>query len=135
MEFSMTTSRRLLYIDAGINLVLGCILIIFPSSIVGLLGVPETQTAFYPSILGAVLFGIGIALVVENLKGNGLGLLGAVSINLSGGLVLGTWLLFGGLQIPLRGHLFLWSLVVLLVGISAFELIARLEKRNTANDL
>ena len=125
----MKTSRRLLYIDAGINLVLGCILVVFPAPIVSLLGVPETQPAFYPSILGAVLFGIGIALVVENIKGKGLGLLGAVSINLSGGIVLGTWLLFGGLQLPTRGWVFLWALVVLLVGISTVELLAQLKKR------
>lgn len=125
----MTSSRTLLFIDAGINLALGCILIVFPAPIVSLLGVPETQSAFYPSILGAVLFGIGIALVVENIKGKGLGLLGAVSINLSGGIVLAAWLLFGGLQLPIRGWVFLWALVVLLLGISTVELLAQLKKR------
>lgn len=124
----MNTSRILLYIDASINLALGCILIVYPASVVSALGVPETVSAFYPSILGAVLFGIGIALVIENIKGTGLGLLGAVSINLSGGIILGGWLLFGGLQIPTRGFVFLWTLVVLLVGISSVELLALLRK-------
>ena len=114
----------LLAIEGMINLILGALLLLFPAPVVAALGVPEAP-AFYPSILGGVLVGIGIALFIElRRSGSGLGLEGAVAINLCGGLVLAGWLLFGNLQIPLRGTLFLWGLVILLVGISVVELLA-----------
>jgi hypothetical protein len=115
-----------LAVDAFINLLLGGLLIPFPERIVAFLGIPTAAQAFYPSILGAVLFGIGIALVVELRRQRegpvGLGLGGAVAINLSGGIVLAVWLLSGELSLPLRGHVILWSLVVIVVAISAIEL-------------
>lgn len=115
-----------LAVDAVINLLLGFLLIPFPERIVAFLGIPTAAQAFYPSILGAVLFGIGIALVVELRRQRegpvGLGLGGAVTINLSGGIVLAVWLLSGELSLPLRGQVILWVLVGILVVISATEL-------------
>ena len=119
----MKSGRFILLIDAIINLALGVLLIFFPSFLVAALGVPKSECAFYPSILGAVLFGIGIALLVERSSGGGLGLAGAVSINLCGGIVLGLWLVLGDLQLPFRGFALLWGLVVILVGVSAFEIL------------
>jgi hypothetical protein len=120
----------LLTADAIINLLLGILLIIFSPEIVSALGVPVSDSAFYPNILGAVLFGIGIALLIERFKGSsGLGLLGAVSINICGGIVLAAWLVHGSLEIPLYGKIFLWSLVLLLVGISSLELLTPFWKR------
>ena len=125
----MVDRERLLLINGVINLILGIMLLIFPSSLVTFLGVPEPQISFYPNILGGVLLGIAIALFLEsgNSEGttSGLGLLGAVIINLCGGLVLGAWLSFGGLGLPLPGLIFLWGLVIILVGISCFELATR----------
>ena len=120
----MKTEKLLLLVDAIINLGLGVLLVLFPRALVAALGIPSAKSAFYPSILGAVLFGIGLALLVERSRGGGLGLGGAVAINLSGGVVLGLWLLFGGLEIPLRGQLLLWGLAALLVGISTVEILA-----------
>ena len=118
----------LLTIDAMINLLLGVLLIVFSDGLVRLLGVPPAAHGFYPNILGGVLFGIGIALMIESRSttgsGGGLGLSGAIAINLCGGLVLCGWLVFGDLSLPLRGLIFLWFLVVLLVGISSVELAA-----------
>lgn len=123
------SSRTLLTVDSVINLVLGVLLVAFPARIVSTLGVPAAELAFYPSILGGVLFGIGIALLIERHRGSsGLGLAGAISINLCGGLVLAGWLLFGGLSLPLRGRVFLWGLVAVLVGISSFELFLQTNK-------
>jgi hypothetical protein len=122
----------LLTLDAVINLLLGLLLIVFPSPVVSTLGIPSTDSAFYPSILGAVLFGIGLALIVERVRGfSGLGLAGAISINMSGGLVLAAWLLFGQLNLPLRGKVFLWGLVLVLVGVSSLELFADIHSRHT----
>jgi hypothetical protein len=116
----------LLAVDAGINLILGVMLVAFPDWLVALLGVPPAPGRFYPSLLGGVLFGIGIALLIERHhrteKGIGLGLAGAVAINLCGGLVLCGWLIFGNLPLPMRGVLFLWLIVLLLLGLSMAEL-------------
>jgi len=51
----------------------------------------------------------------------GLGLGGAIAINLCGGVVLVLWLIFGGMELPLRGAVFLWGLAVVLVVISLVE--------------
>ena len=126
----MTHRNTLLIIDGLVNLALGIVLLLFPSSLVAYLGVPGAENSFYPNILGGVLFGIAIALFLESRStaGNttGLGLLGAVVINLCAGLVLGAWLLWGNLELPVRGTVFLWSLVILLVGISSIELSTKL---------
>ena len=54
----------LLMIDAIINLILGAVLLFVPRLTIEFLGLPAENTYFYPSILGAVLFGIGIALLM-----------------------------------------------------------------------
>ena len=124
---------KILYFDAAVNLVLGLLLLFFRPAVVHLLGVPAAEQTFYPSMLGAVLFGIGIALLVECFRPTGgmvgLGLGGAVAINLCGGLVLAGWLLSGKLSVPLRGQIFLWVLVVLLAGISTVEFVVHRRKR------
>jgi hypothetical protein len=122
--------NSLLAIDAVINLVLAVLLLTFPRSLVAFLGVPAVENAFYPSILGAVLFGIGAALLVERFRPawGGLGLGGAVAINLSGALALAGWLLAGELALPMRGYIFLWALVVSLIVISLVEVMARRER-------
>ena len=126
----------LLWVDAAINLLLGILLLAFSRPLIHLVGVPHTDVKFYPTILGAVLFGIGLALVIEALKRphglSGLGLGGAVAINLCGGGVLLLWLISGVLDLPLRGSVFLWTLAIILVGISIIELIAHCRHRPTA---
>jgi len=119
----------LLSIDGIINVVLGILLLLFPFGISELLGVPKSNTNFYPTILGGVIFGIGIALFIErygfksNIRGLGLG--GAIAINICGALVLLIWLLINPFNLPLKGYIILWIIAmgVLLVGI--IELVAR----------
>ena len=119
--------KVILTIDALVNLLLGILLIPASDIIAEFIGVPSVAGGFYPSILGAVLFGIGIALLIETVdkkkRTRGLGLDGAVAINLCGGVVLAGWLLFVELDLPLRGFIFLWILVFLLVILSTIELI------------
>jgi hypothetical protein len=94
----------LLELDAAINLAVGALLVAFPSRFMAFLGVPIPESAFYPSILGAVLVGIGLALImgVRDIpdRGGGLGLLGAIAINLCAAAVLLLWLVFGRLGLP-----------------------------------
>jgi hypothetical protein len=123
-------SSVLLTMEATINLTLGLFLGIFPKTFVAVLSIPNSNSAFYLSILGAVLFGIGVALLLERFRGSGgLGLLGAISINLSGGIVPAVWLLSGRLSLPLHGVVILWGLVLLLLGDSGFELLVRTSHR------
>ena len=125
--------KILLIIDALINLGLGILLLVFPPAVVEALGAPIPENNFYANILGAVLFGIGVALLLECSRDKsgiaGLGVGGAISINICGAGVLALWLLFGGLEIPTRGAVFLWSLAILVFGISLIELFAMLKRR------
>lgn len=123
----MKTEKILILTDAMINLLLGIILLAYSDPVIQLFGLPVTEQSFYPNILGAILFGIGLALLVEyKRKGAfiGLGLGGAIVINIMGGIVLFIWLVSGGLNIPVQGRIILWALDILLVGISSAELIA-----------
>ena len=65
---------------------------------------------------------------------SGLGLAGAVAINLCGGLVLAGWLTFAELELPPRGWLFLWALVLLLVGLSGLEIAQQIRARAARQD-
>ena len=116
-------TRTLLIVDGIINLALGALLAIYPESIIKVIGLPIVELPFYASILGAVIFGIGIALIIQIKNPSfGLGLGGAVAINLSGGLCLAAWLLFGNFAIPAIGYYIMWGLVFILVSLSSFEL-------------
>ncbi len=128
-------TRITLIIDAVINYFLGAVLLLHSPVVAAYFGIPPALTGFYPNILGAVLFGIGIALNVEAVKKEGqshtgLGLIGAVCINLSGGVVLMAWLLFGNLAIPGRGRAILWVLAIVLMVISTVEIANTLKKKN-----
>ena len=119
----------LLVADAVINLILGALLLFFPAGILEYFALPPTNTYFYSSILGGVIFGIGLALTLEWQKGkvsiSGLGLAGAIAINLCGGGTLLYWLLFGDLDIPLKGIITLWIVAVIVIGIGLLELFSK----------
>ncbi len=131
----MKHGKLLILIDCIINLFLGIVLLAYSDTILRVFGLPETDQAFYPNILGAVLFGIGIALLIEYRRKNefiGLGLGGAIAINMFGGLVLFIWLVWGNLNIPIQGTIILWVLDFLLIGISSLELYAYLKGKHPA---
>ena len=121
--------KILLVIDGIINLILGLLLLLFPLGIANIFGVPESDINFYPSILGAVIFGIGIALIIEVYgapKGiRGLGLGGAIAINLCGAGVLLAWLLLKRFDIPLRGQIILWSIALIVILVGLIELVTK----------
>ena len=123
-------NRLLLWCDAIINLLLGVVLVAYPVRLFRAIGIPFTTPAFYPSILGAVLIGVGLALLIQLRSHEGLGLSGAVAINICGGLVLALWLLFGSLQLSTQGLVVLWALVFVLVGLSVVELVANSKEKS-----
>jgi len=122
-------NSTLLLIDGIINLLLGIPLMAAPNMVAGMLGLPQPASWFYPGILGAVLTGIGFALLIQVWPGkspiSGLGLEGAVYINLLGAGALACWLLFGDLDIPLRGRLFLWAVALIVLSLSIIEIRSR----------
>ncbi len=126
--------KKLLLVDSAINFILGILLLAFSEPVIGFLGVPQSNQYFYPNVLGAVLVGIAVALLVEYFRKPGgmagLGVGGAISINLCGATVLLVWLISGGLEIPFRGQMFLWSICILVFGVSVFEYLAQKRTKN-----
>ena len=74
-------TKILLLLDGIVNLLLGILLLLFPFGMAQLFGVPQPNSNFYPTVLGAVIFGIGIALLLETFGKphgiHGLGIAGA----------------------------------------------------------
>lgn len=123
----------LLELDGAGNLLLGVIFLAFPTWVSNILGLPGGESRFYPTILGAILFGIGLALLLERFRGShnyiGLGLAGALTINLSFGLGLAAWLLITSVKLTVLGTFLMWGLVAILVGISGVELLTEMRER------
>jgi hypothetical protein len=119
--------KRLLIVDGIVNLFLGGLLLSFPLGIASLFGVPIPDSNFYPTILGAVLFGIGMALLLDaygDQRGiRGLGIAGAIVINFCGAGVLILWLIFTPLNLPLRGDIILWTIAIVVLAIGCIELM------------
>ncbi len=121
--------KILLIIDGLVNIILGLLLLSFPLGTAGLLGLPQAGTNFYPTILGGVILGIGIALFIERCgKGrniHGLGLAGAITINFCGAGVLLIWLLSKSLSLPLKGIVILWIVALVVLGVGLAEVIKK----------
>jgi hypothetical protein len=121
----MSKKNLLLVVDGIVNLVLGILLMFFPAQLMEAFDLPKVETFFYVNILGSVLFGIGIALLLEYYTGKigitGLGIGGAIAINFCGGGALVYWLLFGNLGLTPGGAIFLWSIAVVVLGVGVVE--------------
>lgn len=125
------TNLRLLELDGIGNVLLGLPLLLFPKLVSEFLGLSTNGAIFYPPILGAIFIGIGVALLLERFKPSvgGLGLGGAMSINLIFGVVLAGWLLLSGVSLSPRGMMILSILAVMLVGISIAEAVSLLRAK------
>jgi hypothetical protein len=125
MKGKAMKSKRLFLFDAIICFVFGIGLLIFPKGLTDFLGVPYVINHFYPNLLGATLTGIAFALVIEYFRKRddrvGLGFTGAAAIDVSLGVTLSLWVIFGKLDLALRGQIFLGALGVLLIGLSIYE--------------
>jgi hypothetical protein len=121
-------AQTLLVIDAAINLLLGALLLWFPQGLVRALGLPVSDTLFYARLLGAVVFGIGLALTFEAWPivgaGLGLGLVGAVAINLSAAATLAWLLAAARVEMNVGGKALLWTVVGILAALSLMEVLA-----------
>jgi hypothetical protein len=115
----------LLRIDAAVNLTPGLLLVFFPRRLATMWMIPIPDTTFYPSLLGAVLCGIGLAPVLEGFRHrtgvSGLGLAGALCINACGAGVLVAWLFSGKLAMAWPGYVFLWTVAFVVLGLAGIE--------------
>jgi hypothetical protein len=120
--------KFLLLADAVINLALGLLLLLFPAGVLKIFGLPPVNSYFYSSILGGVIFGIGIALSIELLgtkrSFRGLSLGGAIAINLCGGGTLLYWLITQDIQATNLGLITLWIIALIVIGIGVIELVS-----------
>ena len=128
----------LIAVDSVVNVLLGLLLLIFPPRLVEWLGLPPPSSAFYVRLLGAVILGIGVALAIEFRRQPssplvGLGIGGAVAINLCGGGALVAYLAFGDLSLSTEGTIVLWILAALVVGLGLVELVAHLSGRRLSS--
>lgn len=121
----LVLSNTLLVVDAVLNLVLGGLLLWYPNSLAQAMGLPMPSPRIFSTILGGVLVGIGLALILEDRRTEnapvGLGLGGAIAINLCGALALAAVLFSAQLSLTPFGGIFLWGLVVILVCVSGLE--------------
>ena len=122
-------NKMLLLIDGIVNLLLGILLLLFPFGMAQLFGVPQPNSNFYPTILGAVIFGIGIALLLEAYGKphgiNGLGIAGAIAINFCGAGVLTLWLISDPFNLPMRGYIILWTIAIIVLALGFIELLGK----------
>jgi hypothetical protein len=118
-----------LLIDGIVNLLLGMLLLLFPFGVAQVFGVPQVNSNFYPTILGAVIFGIGISLLLEvygKPRGiHGLGVPGAIVINFCGAGVLTMWLIIVPFNLPLRGYIILWTIAIVVLALGFIELLGK----------
>jgi hypothetical protein len=117
--------RISLTIDALVNLSIGLTLLLAPAGTLRVLGLPPGGAYFYTSVLGAVLFGIGLALLISLRAAAGLGLLGAIAINLCGSLAVAAWLIHNPGGISPSGEWLLWGVAALVFAVAVVELAAR----------
>jgi len=103
----------------------GVALLAAPRIVIKLLGLPVSDpSAFWPRLLGGVLVGIAGALYIEGaLSGSkGLGLAGAIIVNLAAAAVVAGELVLRRGAPTVRGRYALWALAALLFAVSLAEI-------------
>jgi hypothetical protein len=117
--------RILLAVDGTVDLLLGLALIIAPSGITKFLQLPDAGAYLYTTVLGGVLVGIGLALLLSLKSSAGLGLAGALVINICGASAAAGWLVFSAGELSPVGEVVLWSAIGAVFVVALAELVAR----------
>jgi hypothetical protein len=115
--------QQLLWLEMLLKLVAGLLLTLAPLTTLRILGLPRPDTGFWPRVCGALLLGMAGALFLEGTsRGHGLGLAGAIVINLCGAAVLAAQLVLEAGPASRRGRITVWLAVCLLVIVSVVEI-------------
>jgi hypothetical protein len=115
----------LLTIDGILDLLFGAVLLAYPKGLVSFLGLPQTGITLYPGVLGGILVGVGAGLVLQQLLDRPIPSRGVeipIITNLGGAGALIALLAIGGLQIPLKGHIVLWVVAIVVLATAVAEI-------------
>jgi hypothetical protein len=115
---------QLLWIELATKAATGLVLVLMPLTAIKILGLPRSETVFWPRLLGALLIGLSLATFMDASVrlGHGLGLGGSFVINLTVGFVLAGLLYLKQGPQSLRGRIILWALVAIVLTLAAVEL-------------
>ncbi len=119
---------QLLWFETILKGSIGIILLLAPITLARIAGLPHGNTSLWPRLFGATLVGIAAAFAVEGynqinepLIAKGIGLAGAVVINLTAILALLSVLIFKGVSSK-RAYALIWVSILVLLGLMLFEI-------------
>jgi hypothetical protein len=119
----MARVQQLLWVETLLKFASGMLLALAPLTTLRILGLPRSDSGFWPRLTGALLIGLAGALFLEGTnRGHGLGLAGVVIVNLCGATMLATMLVLEQGPTSRRGRGSVWAVVCLLVSLSVFEI-------------
>lgn|SRR5690606_38585961 len=115
---------QLLWLETLLKVSAGALLLVMPSTVARVLGLPLPQALLWPRLLGALLVGMAAATLLEgSVSGSqGLGLGGLVLINLITAAILIVLLVLQRGSQTRRGRLFLWVLAASLIVLGLVEI-------------
>lgn len=119
------TMQQLLWIETLLKFAGGMVLVLTPLTAIKVLGLPRTDSGFWPRLLGSVLIGLAAATFLEGrFQGatRGLGVAGCLLVNTASTALLVSQLVLGGAQQSQRGQAVLWLLVLTLVTLIVVEI-------------
>ena len=116
--------QQLLWLEIILKGGTGLALLLAPSPLARLIGLPPVGAPFWPRALGSVLVGMAVAAAfgVGLGRSNGLGLAGAAVVNVAAAVFIVAELTIGAPGLARRGRLFLWLLAGVLAILSLVEL-------------
>jgi len=116
--------NQLLWIEVLLKLAAGLMLLMAPTAVAAVLGLPRPGSGFWPRLLGAVLVGIGAASALQGFlaPGRGLHLAGSVVVNLATAAYLLGALMLGPHAPTRRGQFLMAMLLAFLVLLSLVEI-------------
>lgn len=121
----MLRVQQLLWIETLLKFSGGLVLALTPLTAIRLLGLPGTDSGFWPRLLGAVLIGLAAAIYIEGrFSGSprGLGLAGCFLVNVASvTMLISHMVLSKGVQTR-RGQSILWLLIAALLLLIVFEI-------------
>jgi len=116
--------QELLWFETLTKLGLGAALLVLPGAFAKILGLPLAMGGFWPRLLGGTLVGLGAAAFIEGAwtGSRGIGIAGLILVNLALAATMALAVLAGDGPPTRRGRLVIWIGVILLFGLSLFEI-------------
>lgn len=109
--------EQLLWIEFLTKVAVGIPLLLTPRVLAHVLGLPPAESPFWPRLIGGLLIGLAMAALIEvRFKSSmGLGLAGAVAMNVATAATIGSLLIMGQGGPTRRGHFTLWLVAAVLM--------------------